>query len=47
MPHKEEGTVTVVPLHETFACEVYGVDFSQELSPDVFDEVYQAITRVS
>lgn len=48
MPHKEESKVSVVELHPTFAAEVYGVDFSKgEVSPEDFDEVYKAITKVS
>ena len=47
MPHKEESKVSIVELHPTFAAEVHGVDFSQEVSPEDFDEVYKAITKVS
>ena len=47
MPHAEESKIRVVELHPTFAAEIYGVDFSQELPPDVFDQVYTAITKVS
>lgn len=47
MPHKEDNHLSIAELHPTFAAEVRGVDFSHELSPDVFDEVYQAITKVS
>lgn len=45
MPHKEEHGVSVVELHPTFAAEVQGVDFSQDISPDVFDQIYAAITQ--
>ena len=49
MPHKEDefNKISVVELHPTFAAEVQQVDFSQELSPEVFDEIYKAITKVS
>ena len=47
MPHKEESKVYTVELHPTFAAEVYGVDFSQGVSPEDFNEVYKAITKVS
>lgn len=47
MPHKEQNHISVVELHPTFAAEVRGVDFSQELSIEVFDEIYHAITKVS
>jgi len=48
MPHKEDGSkLEIVQLHPTFAAEVRGVDFSQDISPDVFDEIHAAITKVS
>ena len=47
MPHKEENKISIVELHPTFAAEVYGVDFSQDITGDVFDEIYKAITKVS
>lgn len=47
MPHKEEGKVYVKELHPTFAAEVHGVDFSQDVSPEDFEEIYKAITKVS
>jgi hypothetical protein len=47
MPHKEDSKVYTVELHPTFAAEVYGVDFSQDVSPEDFNEVYKAITKVS
>ena len=47
MPHKEDGLITIKELHPTFAAEVHGVDFSNDISSDDFDEVYRAITKVS
>ena len=49
MPHKEENKISIVPLHPTFAAEVYGVDFSPKtgVSAEDFEEVYKAITKVS
>jgi alpha-ketoglutarate-dependent 2,4-dichlorophenoxyacetate dioxygenase len=46
MPHKEEQDITAIPLHDTFAAEVRGVDFSQELSEEAFAKIYEAITKV-
>jgi len=47
MPHKEESNITAVPLHDTFAAEVKGVDFSKELSDEDFGHIYDAISKVS
>ena len=47
MPHKEDSRVVINELHPTFAAEVRGVDFTKDVSPDVFDQIYQAITKVS
>ena len=47
MPHKEVNHISIVELHASFAAEVHGVDFSQEISDDVFAEIYEAITKVS
>lgn len=47
MPHKEESKIIVTELHPTFAAEVRGVDFSKEIADDVFQEVQEAITKVS
>lgn len=47
MPHKEDNHVSIVELHPTFAAEVHGVDFSQDVPPDVFEQVHKAITKVS
>ena len=46
MPHKEDSTITIKELHPTFAAEVHGVDF-ENLTDEQFDEIYQAITKVS
>lgn len=46
MPHKDVSELVVNELHPTFAAELHGVDFSSEISPEVFDEIYQAITKV-
>lgn len=46
MPHKENSTITIKELHPTFAAEVHDVDF-QNLTDEQFDEIYQAITKVS
>ncbi|KAK5122161.1 hypothetical protein LTR85_004407 [Meristemomyces frigidus] len=47
MPHKEDSTtsISITQLHPTFAAEVRGVDFSQEIPPEVFQEIYEAITK--
>lgn len=49
MPHKEDsnGSISITELHPTFAAEVRGVDFSQDISPEVFKEIHGAITKVS
>lgn len=46
MPHKEEPDISIVELHPTFAAEVRGVDFSQDIPADVFGEIKKAIARV-
>ncbi|KAK5129817.1 hypothetical protein LTR08_002794 [Meristemomyces frigidus] len=46
MPHKkEDGGVSVTELHPTFAAELRGVDFSQDISPEVFRKIHDAITK--
>lgn len=47
MPHKEETSISIKDLHPTFAAEVRGVDFSEEIPDDVFQDVQDAITKVS
>jgi alpha-ketoglutarate-dependent 2,4-dichlorophenoxyacetate dioxygenase len=50
MPHKEDSKISIVELHPTFAAEVYGVDFSDDVrgvSQEDFAEIYKAITKVS
>jgi alpha-ketoglutarate-dependent 2,4-dichlorophenoxyacetate dioxygenase len=39
--------ITVKEIGPTFAAEVEGVDFSQEIPQEVFDEILGAITEVS
>lgn len=46
MPHKEESSFVINELHPTFAAEIRGIDFSKEITPDVFNQVYEAITKV-
>jgi len=48
MPHRNDDVVAIeiVPLHSTFAAEVHGVDFSKDISPEVFEQIKQAITKV-
>lgn len=36
----------VKPLHETFAAEVSGVDFSQPISPELYMEIRAVVDRV-
>ena len=43
-PHFEQ--IKIKKLAPTFAAEVEGVDFSQPLSDDVFDDILKAITKV-
>ncbi|RFU27383.1 hypothetical protein B7463_g8958, partial [Scytalidium lignicola] len=46
MPHAEEFKhIKVNPLHPTFGAEVTGVDFSQQLPEEVFEEVRAAATK--
>ena len=47
MPHKEDSKISIVELHPTFAAEVYGADFSGDVSEEDFAEIYKAITKVS
>lgn len=35
------------PLHATFAAEIQGVDFSGPVADIVFEEILQALTKVS
>jgi alpha-ketoglutarate-dependent 2,4-dichlorophenoxyacetate dioxygenase len=39
--------ITIKEIGPTFAAEVEGVDFSQDLPQDVFDEIAKAITKAS
>jgi hypothetical protein len=48
MPHAEEFKhIQVTPLHPTFGAEVSGVDFSQQVPEEVFQELRAAATIVS
>lgn len=48
MPHAEEFKhIQVTPLHPTFGAEVSGVDFSQRIPDEVFNELLSAATKVS
>jgi hypothetical protein len=48
MPHAEEFKhIQVTPLHPTFGAEVSGVDFSQQVPEEVFQELRAAATTVS
>jgi alpha-ketoglutarate-dependent 2,4-dichlorophenoxyacetate dioxygenase len=47
MPHAEPYKhIQVKELHPTFGAEVFGVDFSQPVPDDVFDDILAAITKV-
>ncbi len=39
--------ITIKEIGPTFVAEVEGVDFSQEIPQEVFDEIVKAITKVS
>lgn len=47
MPHKNETGVTVEQLHPTFSAQINGVDFSKPVPADTFQDIYDAITKVS
>jgi alpha-ketoglutarate-dependent 2,4-dichlorophenoxyacetate dioxygenase len=38
--------ISVNPLHPTFGAEIGGVDFSSPLSDAVFNDIYEAVTKV-
>ena len=38
--------ITIKEIGATFAAEVEGVDFSQDIPQDVFDEILKAIAKV-
>lgn len=46
MPHSTSTKLTINELHPTFGAEVYGVDFSQPIDDETFQEIYDAITKV-
>jgi len=39
--------IKIKEIGETFVAEVEGVDFSQDIPQEVFDEILQAIIKVS
>lgn len=47
MPHAEDGSLVIRELHRSFAAEIHDVDFTHELSSEVFDDIHRAITKVS
>lgn len=58
VPLKLEGTVPgpyltpkfnlkVTPLHPTFACQLEGVDWSKEVSPELYQEIRNVVDKVS
>ena len=57
VPLKIEGTVPdpyrvsnfnlrVTPLHPTFACELEGVDWTQPISPDLYEQIRKVVDQV-
>ena len=46
MPYKETGLIQIKELHSTFGAEISGVDFSERVNDDVFEEILAAITKV-
>lgn len=36
----------VVPLHPTFACELQGVDWSKDVSPELYQEIREIVDKV-
>lgn len=57
VPFKIEGSIpspyrtpnfgfTVVPIHPTFACELQGVDWSKDISPEEYQEIRGVVDRV-
>lgn len=39
-------TLSIKALHPTFGAEVSGVDFSQNIPDDVFEEILRAMAKV-
>ena len=39
-------TLSIKELHPTFGAEVSGVDFSQNIPDDVFEEILKAMAKV-
>jgi hypothetical protein len=36
----------VVPIHPTFACELEGVDWSQDISPELYRQIRAVVDKV-
>lgn len=36
----------VTPLHPTFACELEGVDWSKDVSPELYQEIREVVDKV-
>ncbi|EMC98072.1 hypothetical protein BAUCODRAFT_66647 [Baudoinia panamericana UAMH 10762] len=45
MPHREESSLFIKELHPTFAAEVHGVDFTNDVAPHVFSRIQEAIAK--
>ena len=45
MPPTEESKLQVAELHPSFAAEVTGVDFGQEIPADVFEELRAILSQ--
>lgn len=43
---QDSTTLEIIKLHPTFAAEVRGLDFSQEISEEVFQEVLGIFAKV-
>lgn len=43
---KQDSTLEIIKLHPTFAAEVRGLDFSKEISEEVFQEVLGIVAEV-
>jgi hypothetical protein len=37
---------TVTPIHPTFACELEGVDWGRDISPDEYKEIREVVDKV-
>ena len=36
----------VIPIHPTFACELEGVDWSKDVSPELYKEIREVVDKV-